>query len=100
MQLIFTPDDSGSNRASGYATVPYSSSAEDETIVETTEDDLATTFEDAKANGGALDGAEETIDAAIEDPLSFIDYLVLNADGAIEFDDGHVRETSDGTTSA
>jgi len=100
MQLIFTPDGPGTTRASGYATVPYSSNAEDETIVETTGDELATIFEDAKASGGTLDGAEETIDAAIEDPLSFIDYLVLNTDDAIKFDDGHVRDTSDGSTPA
>ena len=100
MQLIFTPDDSGTTRARGYAIVPYSSNAEDETIVETTEVDLSTIFEDAKAGGGTLDGAKETIDAAIEEPLSFIDYLILNADGAIDFDDGHIRETSGGTTSA
>lgn len=99
MELIFTPDDSGTTRASGYATVSYSSSAEDETVVETTEDNLSTIFEDAKASGGTLDGAEETIDAAVEDPLSFLDYLIL-VDGSIEFDDAHQRESPDGTTSS
>lgn len=99
MQLIFAPDDSGTDRASGYATVSYSSDAEDETVVETTEDDIAAVFEDAKASGGTLDGAEASIDAAIDDPLSFLDYLVL-VDGTIEFDDSHTRESPDGTTSS
>jgi len=100
MELLFTPDDSGNDRASGYATVEYSSDSEDETVVETTEDDLASIFETAKANGGTLDGAAETIDDAIDDPLSFIDFLILDADESVTFDDGHVRESPDGTTSS
>ena len=99
MELLFTPDDSGTNRGTGYATVPYSSDSEQETVVETTEDDLAGVFETAKANGGTLDGAESTIDAAVDDPLGFLDYLILDADGNIAFDDSHVRESPDSTTS-
>ena len=45
MELLFTPDNSGTDRGTGYATVDYSSSAEDETVVETTEDELSTIFE-------------------------------------------------------
>ena len=41
MKLLFRPDDSGTDRGTGYATVDYSSSAEDETVVETTEDALS-----------------------------------------------------------
>lgn len=63
------------------------------------EADIVAVFEDAKASGGTLDGADASIDAAIEDPLSFIDYLVL-IDGTIEFNDAHQREFSDGTTSS
>jgi len=99
MEFLFTPDATGTNRGSGYATVEYSSNAEDETVVETTESDLAKIFEQAKANGGTLDGADASIDAAIDDPLSFLDYLVL-VDGTIEFDDGYIRESPDGTTSS
>jgi len=100
MQLIFTPDDSGTNRGSGYATVEYSSSAENETIVETTEDELASIFEAAKSDGGTLDGADESIDAAIEDPLAFVDFLLLDANRNGEFNDGYVRETGDESTSS
>jgi len=92
MQTIFTPDESGTNRGSGYATVEYSSDAEDETIVEKTESDLAAIFEDAKAAGETLDGPDETIDAAIDDPLAFLDFLVL-VDGSIEFNSDYARET-------
>jgi len=99
MELLFTPDNSGTDRGTGYATVDYSSSAEDETVVETTEDALANVFEDAKAGGGTLDGAEETIDAAIDDPLGFLDYLIPDGSGNIAFDDGYVREQPGPTTS-
>ena len=97
MELLFRPDDSGTDRGTGYATVDYSSSAEDETVVETTEDALANVFENAKASGGTLDGTDETIDAAIDDPLGFLDFLVL--DEQVAFDDGHVREQPGPTTS-
>lgn len=91
MNLIFTPDESDTNRATGYATVEYSSDNDEETVIETTQEELTAIFEDAKASGGSLDGAEETIDAAIENPLSFQDYLIL-VDGGIEFDDAPVRD--------
>ena len=97
MQLIFAPDDSGTAQASGYASVPYTSSAEDETVIETTEDELATIFETAKSNGETLDGADETIDAAIDDPLAFRDFLILDPNGAIAFDSDYVRPTPDET---
>ena len=91
MKLLFRPDDSGTDRGTGYATVDYSSSAEDETVVETTEDELSTIFETMKSNGEVLDGAEASIDAAVDDPLAYLDYLVLE-DGEIAFDPGHARE--------
>lgn len=92
MQLIITPDKSGKKRASGYATVSYSSSSENETVVETTEVDLASIFDTAKSNGETLDGADSSIDAAIDDPLSYIDYLILDTNDSIAFDPDHVRE--------
>ena len=97
MELIFTPDDSGTERATGYATVDYSSNAENETVVETSESNLSAIFETAKSAGETLDGPDETIDAAIDDPLAFRDFLIL-VDGAIEFDSDYVRETPDGTS--
>jgi hypothetical protein len=89
-----------SDRMTGYANVPYSSDSEEETVVETTEEELTGIFETAKSNGGTLDGTDETIDAAIDDPLTFHDYLILDSNGALTFDDGYTRETADGTTSS
>ena len=90
MELLFRPDDSGTDQGTGYATVDYSSSAEDETAVETTEDELSTIFETMKSNGEVLDGAEASIDAAVDDPLAYLDYLVLE-DDEISFDESYER---------
>ena len=91
MELIFTPDDSGTNRATGYATVSYSSSAENETVVETTEEELAAVFQTAADSGVTeLPETGASIDAAVEDPLAYRDYLVLE-DGEIVFDDEYSR---------
>jgi len=98
MQLIFTPDDSGTNRASGYATVPYSSDAEDETVAETTENALKKIFENAKADSETLDGADASIDSAVDDPLSYIDYLILDSNDAIVFDPDYAREDPTSTS--
>lgn len=97
--VTFRLDDGSKYRGEGWISVEYSSTSEEQKVAETTEDGLSKVFEDAKASGGTLDGADASIDAAIEDPLSFLDYLVL-VDGATEFDDGYVRESPDGTTSA
>lgn len=96
VNAIFTEDGS-EERCTGYTTVPYSSES-NETVVEITEDDLASIFETAKSNGETFDGADSSIDAAVDDPLSFLDFLIL-ADGTIEFDPDYVRETPDGTQS-
>ena len=61
-----------------------------ETVVETTEDNLTSIFGQAKADGETLDGADASINAAIDDPLAFRDYLVL-VDESIEFDSDYVR---------
>jgi hypothetical protein len=91
MQLIFTPDDSGTNRTSGYATVEYSSNSEDETVIETTEEELAAVFQ-AAADSGVTDlpGEGDSIDAAVEEPLAYRDYLILE-DDEIVFDDEYSR---------
>jgi len=94
VNAIFTEDES-EERCTGYTTVPYSS-GNNETVIETTEDDLASVFKTAKSNGGTLDGADSSIDAAIDDPIAFLDFLNL-VDGTIEFDSDYVRETPDET---
>ena len=97
VNAIFT-EDGGEERCAGYTTVPYSSE-DSEALVETTEDDLASIFETAKANGETLDGADASIDAAVDDPLSHLNYLILDDNGNIVFDPDYVRETPDGTQS-
>jgi len=91
VNAIFTEDGS-EERCTGYTTVRYSSDVDSETVVETTEADLAAVFEDAKSNGETLDGADSSIDAAIDDPLSYIDYLILDSNDVIEFDSDYIRE--------
>lgn len=84
-------DTENSNGMQGFSKVETSTSNSRFEIVETSEANLAAVFEDAKASGGTLDGADTSIDAAIDDPLRFRDYLVL-VDGTIEFDDDYVRD--------
>jgi len=95
--MIHTIIDTRTGRVSGYSTVDYSGAKYEKTI-ESTEEDLSAVFKSAKSNGQTLDGAEASIDAAIEDPLPFLDYLIL-VDGSIEFDDAYVREDPSSTTS-
>lgn len=97
VQLIFTPDDSGTNRASGYATVSYSSDSKDETVFGTTEDYLASVFKTAKEDGETLDGTEKNIENATDNPLDFRDYLILDSNGAIVFDTEYTRKSTDQT---
>jgi len=97
MYLIFNQDDQ-QERGAAYATIPYSSNTENETVVETTEDAIASIFEQAKADGETLGGADESIGAAIDDPLAFLDFLILDSTDTIVFDAGYVRETGDQTS--
>lgn len=96
MQIIFK-EKGDVVQSIGYSNVGYSSNG-GEIVVEATEDELSTIFEDAKAAGETLDDPEKTIDAAIDDPLAFRDFLIL-VDGTIEFDSDYVRGTPDETSS-
>ena len=81
-------------RMTGYAAEIYSAS-DSEIVAETTEDDLAMIFETAKGDGETLDGVDESIDAAVDDPLAFRDYLILDSNDEIVLDTDYVRETPD-----
>lgn len=85
MYALIDTEDSG--RMHGFSKVEVSTNNERFDVVETTEDDLAAVFEQAKSDGETLDGAEESIDAAINDPLAFRDYLILDSNGEVAFDD-------------
>ena len=94
MKAIFSKSD-GVQRMVGYTTTGYESNIPGQELVETSVDELASIFDDAKAASEPLDGTDESIDAAIDDPLSFLNFLIL-VDGSIEFDPDYVRETPDG----
>lgn len=76
--------------------LPYSSDDDDEITIQVSEDELAAIFEDAKAAGETLDDPGETIDGAIDDPLSSWSYLIF-VDGEIAFDPDYVRPKPDET---
>jgi len=97
MYALIDTEDGG--RMHGFSKVEVSTNSERFDVVETTEDDLAAVFEQAKADAETLDGVEETIDAAIDDPLPFRDYLIFDGDQNIAFDSGYVREDSTTSTS-
>jgi hypothetical protein len=94
---IFYDDGDGVPRMTGYAREGYQTTDESESLTETTQEELSSAFQQAKENGETLDGPDETIDAAIDEPLAFSDFLIL-VDGTIEFDPDYVRETPDGTS--
>lgn len=91
IQAIFEKTD-GTERMTGYATVSYSSSDEGETVVETTQDELASVFQTAADAGvDELAGAGEPIEAAIEEPLRYYDYMILESEEII-FDTEYTRK--------
>lgn len=89
MYAIIDTEDNG--RMHGFSKVEVSTNNPRFDVVETTEDDLVTVFEDAKAADETLDGADASIEDAVDDPLSFRDYLIFQ-DGEIVFDTGYARE--------
>lgn len=92
MYAIIDTEDGG--RMHGFSKVEVSTNNPRFDVFETTEDDLVSIFEQAKSEGGTLDGTDASIDAAVEDPLAYRDYLVLE-DGEIAFDDGYTRPTAE-----
>jgi hypothetical protein len=89
--IIYT--DGERSRVGAYSTVPYSSDDETEMVVESSKTDLSAVFETAKTNGEALDGTDASIDAAVGDPLSYLDFLILDSNGTILFDSDYTRQT-------
>ncbi|AYM00281.1 hypothetical protein PhiH1_170 [Halobacterium phage phiH] len=87
---IFYDNGNGVPRMTGYAREGYQTTDENETLKETTEAALATIFQEAKDAGETLDGVDASIDAAVDDPLSFDDFLVLEGE-EISFDTTYTR---------
>lgn len=65
---------------------------DERTEIPTTEDELSAVFEDAKAAGESLDGADASMDDAIANPLRFIDYLILEGE-TISFNSEYSRSS-------
>jgi len=84
-------DTENTGRMHGFSKVDVSTNNPRFKVVEVTEDELATIFKNAKDSGEILDGADASIDTAIDNPLTYRDYLILEGD-KIVFDAGHTRE--------
>jgi len=87
--LIFR-DKNGTYRPSGWARYGYSSEIKNERTAATTEDELSDVFEQSDVVD--LAGTDEAIEAAIDDPLDYRDFLILDDNGEIAFDDDYERE--------
>ena len=87
IQLLFN---SKNGRCKGHASERYNhQESNSETLVQTTENELSEVFEETAVD--ELAGTDEPIEAAIDDPLAYRDFLILE-DGEIAFDDEYVRE--------
>ena len=91
--LIFS-DKNGTHRPSGWARYGYSSDLDTEQTVATNEDELSAVFEQSGVD--ELDGVDEPIEAAVDNPMDFLDFLLFEEE-EIVFNDEHVREGDDDT---
>jgi len=96
MKVIFDTSEQ-ENRAVGYSKTSYRNNESNQELVDVSEDELSSVFQEAKERSETLDGADSSIDAAIDDPLAFLDYLILDSDGAITFDSDYARPKPDET---
>jgi len=95
MELIFK-EKNGEVRCIGYSSVSYSSDDGKEIVVQINEDELGNIFANSGINN--LPKTDESIDAAVDDPLAFRDYLILDSNDAIVFDPDYAREDPTSTS--
>jgi len=95
---VLIHDDDGSIR--GHTSYETTYVKNNEETIEVDDSDLSMIFEDAKKAGETLRGATDSIDAAIDAPLAFLDYLILDSNDAIAFNPEHVREDQTASTSS
>ena len=81
---------SETGRMIGHSTVDYSSDAEYEQTEKTAVDELSAAFENADVD--ELAGVGDSIEEAIDDPLAYRDFLILDDNGEIAFDEEYERE--------
>jgi hypothetical protein len=62
-----------------------------ETVIETTEADLAALFEQAQANGETLDGTDATLADALTNPLAYLDFISYDETNGLAFNTTYSR---------
>jgi len=78
-------------RIVGWARNGYSNDADSEEPVDCAEEEIKTAFKRARDAGHSLAGVEESIDAAVAEPLDHIDYLLVDSDGSPQFNPDYSR---------
>ena len=92
MNLIITTSESR-RRAVGWARNEYSNDGADEEPVSCAEEDITAAFKRARDAGHSLAGVDEPIDAAVEEPLDYYDYLLVESDGSVVFNADYSRDS-------
>ncbi|QBI90042.1 uncharacterized protein ChaoS9_175 [Halobacterium phage ChaoS9] len=87
IQAIFKPDD-GTNRMVGHVSTEYTTDDESEILVETSIGELSEAFEDAPVE--ELPDIGHPVNLAIENPLTYRDYLILE-NGDVVYDENYSR---------
>lgn len=83
-------------RIVGWARNEYQNDADSEQPVDCAEEDITAAFERARDAGHSLAGVDESIDAAVAEPLDYVDYLIVESDGSVAFNADYSRG-SDGS---
>lgn len=90
VQVLFNLEN---GRCTGYASERYNhQESNSETLVQTTKNGLSEVFKESGVD--ELAGTGKPIEAAVEDPLAFRNFLILE-DGKIVFDGEYVYEDGD-----
>lgn len=89
VNAIFKETDDGPVRMVGHANVEYSSDDDGEIVKETTVEELSDRFRNAPHD--TLPDLNQPIEEAVKHPLSYPDYLILDENDEIVFDEEHSR---------
>lgn len=91
MKVILKQIDGGGKRGVGYAAAGYSTNDNKEILIDASLGRLTEIFERAKQDGLTLSGAEGSIDEAVESPVDYLDYLTVDEQGSLVFNEEHTR---------
>jgi len=78
-------------RIVGWAASEYANDAAAETPIDCAEEDITAAFKRARDAGHSLAGVDESIDAAVAEPLDYLDYLIVESDGSVAFNAAYSR---------